>query len=37
MINMMLKHLTSDRYIVIEWVDSKNIPPEEGRGFHVRY
>ena len=37
MINMMLKHLTSDRYIEIEWVDSKNIPPEDGCGFHVRY
>lgn len=37
MINMMLKQLTSDRYIQIDWVDSKNIPLEEGRGFHVRY
>ena len=37
MINMMLKQLTSDRYIQIDWVDSKNIPLEEGCGFHVRY
>jgi len=37
MINMMLKQLTSDRYIQIDWVDSKSVPLEEGSGFHVRY
>ena len=37
MINMMLKHLTSDRYIQIDWVDSKNIPLTEEQGFHVKY
>ncbi|MBQ7795803.1 MAG: acylphosphatase [Lachnospiraceae bacterium] len=37
MINQMLKGLTSDRYITIEWVDSENLPLEEERGFHVRY
>lgn len=36
-INMMLKQLTSDRYIQIDWVDSKNIPLEKGQGFHVQY
>ena len=37
MINRVLKHLTSDRYIEIDWVDSKSIPLEEKDGFHVRY
>lgn len=37
MINMMLKQLTSDRYIQIDWVDSKSVPLEEESGFHVRY
>ena len=36
-INMMLRQLNSDRYIGIEWVDSKTIPMENGHGFHVRY
>ena len=36
-IHMLLKQLTSDRYINIEWVDSKKIPLEEGAGFHIRY
>ena len=37
MIDMMLRHLNADRHIDIDWMDSKQIPLEEGRGFHVRY
>lgn len=37
MINQMLKNLNSDRYIDIDWMDSKNIPLENERGFSVRY
>ena len=37
MIDMMLKHLASDRYIQIDWMDSKKIPLADGTGFHVRY
>lgn len=37
MINQMLKSLNSDRYIDIDWMDSKNIPLDNERGFSVRY
>lgn len=37
MINQMLKSLNSDRYIDIDWMDSKSIPPENEQGFGVRY
>ena len=37
MINQMLKSLNSDRYIDIDWMDSKNIPLENEQGFSVRY
>ena len=37
MIDRVLRHLTSDRYIQIDWMDSKNIPLEEENGFHVKY
>lgn len=36
-INQMLRQLTSDPYIRIEWMDSEIIPLEDGIGFHVRY
>ena len=36
-INMVLKHIRSDRYIQIDWIDSKQIPLEDKPGFHVRY
>ena len=37
MINQMLKSLNLDRYIDIDWMDSKNIPLESERGFSVRF
>lgn len=36
-IDELLRRLTSDRYIFIEWVDSKKIPLEKERGFRVQY
>lgn len=36
-INQMLRQLTSDPYIRIEWMDSETIPLEDETGFHVRY
>lgn len=36
-INMVLKHIRSDRYIQLDWIDSKQIPLEDKPGFHVRY
>lgn len=35
MIEKMLENLNSDRYIVIDWIDGREIPLEEERGFHV--
>ena len=35
MIDKMLENLNRDRYIVIDWIDAKEIPLEDGRGFHV--
>ena len=35
MIEKMLENLNRDRYIVIDWIDAKEIPLEDGRGFHV--
>lgn len=35
MIDKMLENLNRDRYIVIDWIDAREIPLEEERGFHV--
>lgn len=35
MIEKMLENLNRDRYIVIDWIDGREIPLEEERGFHV--
>ena len=35
MIEKMLENLNRDRYIVIDWIDAREIPLEEERGFHV--
>ena len=35
MIEKMLENLNRDRYIVIDWIDGKEIPLEEERGFYV--
>ena len=36
-IDQLLRHLTSDRYIEIDWMDTKQVPLAETKGFHVRY
>ena len=36
-IDQLLRHLPSDRYIEIDWMDSKQVPTVETSGFHVRY
>ena len=35
MIEKMLENLNRDRYIIIDWIDAREIPLEEERGFHV--
>ena len=35
MIEKMLENLNRDRYIVIDWIDGREIPLEEERGFYV--
>ena len=35
MIEKMLENLNRDRYIVIDWIDGREIPLEEERGCHV--
>ena len=36
-IDQLLRYLTSDRYIEIDWMDSKQVSLVEANGFHVRY
>lgn len=36
-IDRFLNYLNSDRYITIDWMDSKKIPLEEEKGFRVQY
>ena len=35
MIEKMLENLNRDRYIIIDWINAREIPLEEERGFHV--
>ena len=37
MINMVLRQINADRYIQIDWMDSKQVPLDDKPGFHVRY
>ena len=36
-IDRFLNYLNSDRYISIDWMDSKKIPIEDEKGFRVQY
>ena len=37
LINKLLTGLNHSRFISIEWIDTKEIPLEEGRSFEVKY
>ncbi len=38
LVDKLLVRLNTDRFIRVEWVDSKEIPPEEGeKGFKIKY